>query len=236
MRLNYPTTPILGIKADLKSAYRRIHCNGTASQQCIVSFKKLLLMWLRLSFGGSGCPTTWCAVGEAIVDLANDIVRNCKLQPEHIPKKYRHLVQPPTYDNPSTPFHPAKPIMLKPPPRDYGYFDIFVDDIIGLLLDIGESYLTVYATLLLAVLAVCRPSNAKELLPRDDCLHYKKTFIEGAPSEIFVTLGWKFDTRKLTLQLPPQKLLAWTNDVDTVIKEGKINEIPGNHMQLLVYQ
>jgi hypothetical protein len=64
MRLNHPKTPLLGIKGDFKSAYRRIHYNGTAAQQCKVSFSGHLIMMLRLCFGGAGCPPTWFAISE----------------------------------------------------------------------------------------------------------------------------------------------------------------------------
>jgi hypothetical protein len=77
-RTYFATKRIAGIKGDFKSAYRRVHYDRTSAQQSIISFNNSLIMMLCLCFGGSGCPPTWCAVGEIIVDLANQL-----LTPEH---------------------------------------------------------------------------------------------------------------------------------------------------------
>jgi hypothetical protein len=54
----YPNLPILASKIDFKSAFRRMHLNAdTASQTCtMLQAFGILLMWLRLSFGGKPCP------------------------------------------------------------------------------------------------------------------------------------------------------------------------------------
>jgi hypothetical protein len=82
---------------------------------------------------------------------------------------------------------------------------MFVDDIIGIILDHENSVRRLYASLLLAIDATCRPTNQINSLPRDDCLHLDKSFMEGAPAEVIPILGWKCGES--------QRILLW-NGID----------------------
>lgn len=88
IRRAYPDCAIFVIKGDFKSAYRRIHYNALAAVQCMVYWGGIIYMWLRLCFGGSSCPPSWCIVGEAIIDLANDLLMNEAFEVDIIKSRY----------------------------------------------------------------------------------------------------------------------------------------------------
>lgn len=133
LRLAYPTTIIFGIKGDIKSVFHLLHYNWKSAQQCIIYLLGYLVMWLRLCFGGTGCP--WCAVGEMAVDLGNDLLSNSAFQWDAIDSQYKEMIREPTRLAKDTPIAKALPTMFSPPLRAYGYLDIFVDDIIGVVID-----------------------------------------------------------------------------------------------------
>lgn len=181
-------------------------------------------MWLRLCFGGTGCPPAWCAVGKMIVDLANDLLQNQAFLPNQSTSRYLDMITPPKPYIGDHQLGVAKPIMVEPPTRQYGYFDMFVDNIIGLVVE-GEGQVDrLSQALVLSMDATFRPPVPNETLPRNDCLHLGKTFIEGAPSETITILGWDVDLRSLIISLPQDKLIAWRTDIKDIIKANKLTK------------
>jgi hypothetical protein len=74
LRHHHPKSRILIAKYDIKQAFRRVHYSGSAAYKCIAVFDNLAYLQLRMTFGGSNCPTTWCSISELIADLSNDIL------------------------------------------------------------------------------------------------------------------------------------------------------------------
>ncbi|KAI2492527.1 hypothetical protein MHU86_22009 [Fragilaria crotonensis] len=70
-----PTRKAATTKVDCKSAYRRIHLQPTTAAKSCTCIAGILLMALRMTFGGSPNPSQWSDVSEVIADLANDLVR-----------------------------------------------------------------------------------------------------------------------------------------------------------------
>jgi hypothetical protein len=77
-------------KIDLKAAYRRVHLQATMALQACVLIGGLLLLALRLTFGGAANPSMWSDISELLMDLANDIVHHPGWDPS------RHSSPPPT--------------------------------------------------------------------------------------------------------------------------------------------
>ena len=75
LRRRLPGERLLLTKVDCKSAYRRIHLQATTAIKACTVFAGLLLVALRLTFGGAPNPSQWSDVSEVAVDLANDLVR-----------------------------------------------------------------------------------------------------------------------------------------------------------------
>ena len=66
-----------------------------------------------------------------------------------------------------------------------------------------------------------RPLQEDESLQRDDILSIKKLLAEATPAEHQTILGWIIDTRRLLIQLPENKFLAWTHAIDEILaKKG----------------
>jgi hypothetical protein len=74
LRFHFPGQIIFINKYDFSKAYRRIQYSGRGAAQCIAIHDNLAYLEMQLSFGGSGCPPTWCTASEIATDLANDLI------------------------------------------------------------------------------------------------------------------------------------------------------------------
>jgi hypothetical protein len=83
LRLAYPDLPILIVKYDYSDAYRRIAHSPSAAARSIIVFTGIAYIALRLTFGGSPNPPTWCAFSEMVTDLfvKTGITPCCGVQP-----------------------------------------------------------------------------------------------------------------------------------------------------------
>ena len=70
----------------------------------------------------------------------------------------------------------------------------------------------------LIVHLMTRPVAPHEPIKRKAMLEADKLTAEGAPAESQRVLGWIIDTRKLLLQLPKDKKIAWTKEVSTLLR------------------
>jgi hypothetical protein len=94
LRLNYPNQKILLMKFDFSKAYRRVQYDGISATRCLSAFEDLAYLQLRLSFGGMGCPASWCPFSEIITDLANELMITADWNPNHSKIPEQHLVPP----------------------------------------------------------------------------------------------------------------------------------------------
>jgi hypothetical protein len=73
LRIAYPSSRILIAKYDFSDAYRRINHSARAAVQSIIVLAAITFLALRLSFGGSPNPPTWCSFSEMVTDLSIEI-------------------------------------------------------------------------------------------------------------------------------------------------------------------
>ena len=75
-RKKIPKAPIALQKIDIKSAYQQCHLNTITAMQTITQLpnKKLGIIMLHLTFGGTPCLFEWNILSESIRDLANKIL------------------------------------------------------------------------------------------------------------------------------------------------------------------
>ncbi|KAI2507377.1 hypothetical protein MHU86_7097 [Fragilaria crotonensis] len=73
LRFRYPDMRVLISKYDYSDAYRRIAHSAEAATQTISINGNTAYLSLRLTFGGSPNPPTWCMFSELVTDLANEI-------------------------------------------------------------------------------------------------------------------------------------------------------------------
>ncbi len=93
-------------------------------------------MILRLSFEGKPCPSEWGAISESICDLANAILHSKDWDPEEIFAPNQHLVPEQTLLDDDILFRQGEELIVGIPIDPCGMHDIYIDDIICLILDI----------------------------------------------------------------------------------------------------
>jgi hypothetical protein len=98
-----------------------------------------------------------------------------------------------------------------------GRIDVFIDDGIAVVPDIGNNKDRGVAAILLAIHTLCRRIDPSEPILREDCFSLDKLQEEGMMSEVVIILGWKINTRLLALSLPPKKFNAWKQDLKQII-------------------
>ena len=227
MRFAYPAVHILMFKIDLDSAFRRLHLSAAAAAKCICATTICAVIYLRLTFGSSFSPAEWCIVIETITDLALDIANNplwCHNTTVTSWLKSSDIPKPILLPN-NIPFAPALPCDVSVLLPRYGHFDSFVDDIIGICLHIGNNATKTVNAILLSIHLLARPFTimATQIIPHNYIISAKKWLAEGTQEETKTILGWLVDSRRLIVQLPPDKYKAYSEQVKATIKAGKID-------------
>ena len=224
-RAKYPGIRIFATKVDFKSAYRRCHVNAaTALQSCtqllVNGEDDLLLMFLRLTFGGKACPSEWSVLAEPQCDLSNALLHDDNWDPAALASPSQHRVPAPNRDaEMHRPFGVGRELIVDIPINHRGIYDLYLDDVIGLTLDMpGTNNLERSAGAhLLAIAATARPSHDNEPIPRETMEAEAKLAAEASPEEIKLILGWLMDFRGLIVSLPANKYIAWSADIGKML-------------------
>ena len=95
--------------------------------------------------------------------------------------------------------------------------DSFIDDMISVGLDIGDSLSRLIAAPCTVLHAVSHKADTETFIPRDDMISNEKNEAEGSPEEEKICLEWMLDTRALIVLLPEHKFVAWTEQVNQLI-------------------
>ena len=95
--------------------------------------------------------------------------------------------------------------------------------------DIGMNKKRAEAAVLLAIHTVGRPVHVDEAIQRVNLVSMSKLKAEASLEEQKILLGWKLDTRILTVSLPFHKLTAWSNGIKKTI------EVKRSHFRELEY-
>jgi hypothetical protein len=127
---------LISNKYDYSNAFRCIAHSPAAAAQTIAINRTAAFLSLRLTFGGSPNPPTWCMFSELVTDLANEIAR-CD---EWDPNECRSPAQPATPEPLRLPtgifIVQARRMALHiPPTKAGGRVDGFIDDLINVFLD-----------------------------------------------------------------------------------------------------
>jgi hypothetical protein len=95
--------------------------------------------------------------------------------------------------------------------------DGYIDDVITVVLDIGDWVAKAANAAPLAIDSLFRPLDLKDPLPRNDPVSIRKLKGEGTPSERKIVLGWVVDSRKFRIYLPEDKGRAWMEELDEML-------------------
>ena len=222
LRVKFPEVPIFAAKFDYSDAYRRVSHAGKAAAQTILIVASVAYVMLRLSFGGSPNPPTFCEFSEMLTDLANDLL-SANIDPEDIrsPTVEDEHTKPISVYNETEPFAKAIPPAVEVPITTTAKVDCFVDDLVIAFLGVAANMLRACHAVPLAVHLLSRPhAGDEEPVPRRQLLEPSKLSAEGRPTEVLVVLGWVMDTRKLLFSLPPDKSRAWVEDLRAMRSRG----------------
>jgi hypothetical protein len=215
MRTHHPTTRILISKYDYSDAYRRIAHSAEAATQTIAVVEELAYLSLRLTFGGSPNPPTWCMFSELVTDLANELTRCNDWDPDITFSPAQAQVPSPQRLSSQVPLARAAPMAVLVPVTEGGIVDGFIDDLISVFLDSPSNLVRHTQAVPLAMHITSRPhaGDTEEPVPRRAILSSAKLEAEGSPAEVQIVLGWQIDTRRLLISLPADKFTAWTREL-----------------------
>ena len=93
VRLVFPAKLIFISKYDYSDSYRRIAHSAKAATQTIAILGELAYLALRLTYGGSPNPPTWCMFSELV---ANEICRCVAWDPRILHSPAQPVPPPPT--------------------------------------------------------------------------------------------------------------------------------------------
>ena len=96
--------------------------------------------------------------------------------------------------------------------------DDFIDDLINVFVDTPANCRIQPHVVPLAIHITSRPHAGDDSEPviRRPLLSPAKLLAEGSPAEIQIVLGWKINTRRLTISLPDDKFTAWSADLTKI--------------------
>jgi hypothetical protein len=222
LRLRHPTTKIFIAKYDYSDAYRRIAHSASAAAQSIIVIAGIAYIALRLTFGGSPNPPTWCAFSEMVTDLSNEIPLCHDWDPKTLRSPAQPITPTPVELPADEPMLLAQPMAVVVPTTVTGRTDSFIDDLIRVFLDTPTNREREPHAVPLAIHVTSRPHlGIHEPVMRRGLLSDPKLIAEGTPAEVQIVLGWALNTRSLTILLPFDKFEAWSSDLRAIIKPGK---------------
>eukprot|EP00978_Attheya_sp_CCMP212_P032524 scaffold127488_cov44-Attheya_sp.AAC.2 len=220
-------------KFDWKAAYRRAHVSSEMTLQTITQMisAPIAFLALRLTFGGRACPSRWCNLGEATIDLANDLLACKSWDPSELHSPIQLKVPAPASLPDTVPFAPALEMIVDLPDETQGKADLYLDNGVTITADIDNNLYRAAAAIPLAMHIVGRPRTGNEPIPREELLALKKLVAEGGLAEIHFFLGWALDLRQLFVLLPIPKFNAWSDVIEGIIASAVTCE---NVMETLI--
>jgi hypothetical protein len=106
-RLHHPHTKIFICKVDLDAAYHRCSLSSVTATECLSVYDGILLMALRMTFGGAPCPSLWGVISESMADVGNTLLCNPYWDHIHLNDQITKELSAPLPLPASIPFHPA---------------------------------------------------------------------------------------------------------------------------------
>jgi hypothetical protein len=221
-RQQYPNQKILATKIDYKSAYRRGILHSVTALKAATQLPDgvAAILTLRLTFGGAPCPFEWGVFSETICDSANELLKCEDWEPADLHASVQGDIPPRQSFDDSTPFAAGRELIFDIPVDPRGYADVYIDDTIGLTVDLPETRNAdrLEAAIPLAIEVAARPNDVNKPIPREKMAAEDKLKAEGGLSETKTILGWLFNFCTLTVSLPEHKYSAWSNDLKQMIR------------------
>jgi hypothetical protein len=226
LRAAYPTERIFITKYDYSDAYRRIAHAASAAIQSVALFAGMAFLALRLTFGGSPNPPTWCLFSEMVTDLANELLLCQDWEPSELSNPDQNTAPAPKIRGPYSTIAPAQSLAVGIPLSVTSRVDGFIDDLICVFLNTRDNLKRAPHAVPLAMFVTSRPhaGDDHEPIQRRNILSLPKLVAEGSPDEWQVVLGWLIDTHLLLIRLPTDKYDAWKQDVLQCLQDRRCTQ------------
>jgi hypothetical protein len=223
LRFMFPNQRILIAKYDYSDAYRRICHSAKAAAQSIAVLAGIAYVALRLTFGGSPNPPTWCGFSEMVTDLSNELLMCEDWCPSDLRSPAQPITPAPKVLPDDVPFGKAEEAAVVVPTTTTSKTDGFIDDLVNVTLDTPRNRERAPHAVPLAMHCTSRPhAGNKEPIMRRSILSIIKLLAEGTHAEIQVVLGWLLDTRRFLISLPDDKFEAWLGQLIETVARGWI--------------
>lgn len=108
-------------------------------------------MVLRLTFGGTPCPSLWGIISDTLIETANTLIQNKHRDHNVLFDPVSNLKDDPSDLPESIPFGQAKDLMIDILSNNLGFTDIHIDDSIGLVSAIDDNPLHINRAIQLAI-------------------------------------------------------------------------------------
>ena len=229
-RLQHPHVPILISKIDFDKAYRRVHVSASLAAASCFTFDDIGGINLRMNFGNKGHPSGFSTISDTVCDVANTLLNSRSWNVSTLfPTSINVPSTPSLLQEPLSPV-PACPLCIDPAPAPFGQTDGYIDDLISVCPSSSDNATRIAFAVPIVLEAISRPVSS-ENLPRSHIVSLKKLKAEGCPSECQTVLGWRLNTRALTIALPEHKCIAWLHEIDRVLHH---QHIQFKHLETLI--
>ena len=226
MRYRHKAARIISTKTDMDAAYRRVHTSikcALAVITVVPSPVSLAHILLRLPFGARRAGGKFSVISDTITDLATEISSDDSWDPDLIHSDIYRVIEdlPVNLENSENSFGQAYPLFVDMEPKDIA-FDNYIDDIIGIGIDLHRIRKCLLHAPALACHVLFRPVIKSDPIKRNNIINSEKHQAEGLLEEVKVILGWRFNFRSFKVFLPSSKLKDWSVDLDEAIENKKI--------------
>ena len=149
----------------------------------------LLLVLLRLPFGGSSCPADFCLISDIITDTINDTLQDetwdhTQVHSDYVEKIPKEIPLPD-----DIPYAEARQLSVELPDELSGKADVYIDDIISCTVDEGSNLEHLKAAACTIIHAIAHKAKDETFLPQQEFIADDKNEAEGGPEEVKVCLG-----------------------------------------------
>ena len=227
LRKRHPNKKIWIRKEDLKSAYRRLHLRASSALKSAVRVKMhkvwYIILSLRITFGGTSGPADFCLFSDILCDTINDLLACKSWDEKQICSDFTKNIPPAENMNNNIPFAKASELSVDIPIEDTGKFDVYIDDFIGIKVDIANNKSRLEVAPCTVIQKVSNNPTSENHIPRDNMIEIDKCIAEGAIAEERICIGWILNTRELLVKLPEHKCKAWITDLENFIKRISVN-------------
>jgi len=191
--------------------------------ESLTIYAGLLIVALRMTFGGAPCPNLWGVISETIADIGNTILHSSLWDHNSLFDPLSSQIELPSPLPDEIQFALAKELAVSLPENPAGYIDVYIDDNIGVTLDLGDNAIHLCRAIPLAIRTIARPLVDSDVIPRKDIISLKKFEAKGRLEEVKKILDWIINTRSLSISLPDDKFKAWSSDISKMILEKKVS-------------